>query len=110
MQPASRPPALLAVRVLSHRDMLPAGEAPQMSTTTCNRRLLNIRLQATANGVPLGADTRSSAAAGGDSPRLPGMGMWFDVMRDIEHLMDDYKTIFDGWERGGVDGLVIVSV
>jgi|EP01046_Picozoa_sp_COSAG06_P066062 hypothetical protein len=79
-----------------------------MSTTTCNRRLLNIRLQATANGVPLG---QASAAAGGDdSPRLPGMGMWFDVMRDIEHLMNDYKTIFDGWERGGVDGLVIVSV
>ena len=28
---------------------------------------------------------------------LPGMGMWFDVMRDMEHLMNDYTTIFDGW-------------
>jgi hypothetical protein len=35
------------------------------------------------------------------------MHMWFDVMRDIEHVMDDYENVFDGWMRGGVTGLVI---
>jgi hypothetical protein len=30
-----------------------------------------------------------------------------DVMRDLEHLMDDHEAIFDGWQAGGVDGLVI---
>lgn len=35
------------------------------------------------------------------------MKLWMDVMRDMEHLMDDYERIFDGWQEGGVDGLVI---
>ena len=35
------------------------------------------------------------------------MKAWIDVMRDIEHLIDDYERIFDGWQEGGVDGLVI---
>lgn len=35
------------------------------------------------------------------------MRLWMDVMRDMEHLMDDYERIFDGWVEGGVDGLVI---
>ena len=35
------------------------------------------------------------------------MKLWMDVMRDIEHVMDDYERIFDGWAAGGIDGLVI---
>jgi hypothetical protein len=35
------------------------------------------------------------------------MNLWMDVMRDIEHVMDDYERLFDAWEVGGVDGLVI---
>ena len=35
------------------------------------------------------------------------MKLWMDVMRDMEHLMDDHEHIFDGWQAGGVDGLVI---
>jgi hypothetical protein len=35
------------------------------------------------------------------------MKLWMDVMRDIEHVMDDYERIFDGWDAGGIDGLVI---
>ena len=27
--------------------------------------------------------------------------------RDMEHLMNDYHKIFDAWEAGGVDGMVI---
>jgi hypothetical protein len=42
-----------------------------------------------------------------DGAALPGMHMWFDVMRDIEHVMDDYENVFDGWVRGGVTGLVL---
>ena len=30
-----------------------------------------------------------------------------DVMRDIEHVMGDHDRLFDAWEAGGVDGLVI---
>lgn len=52
------------------------------------------------------SSARSSANNNG-SARLPGMGMWFDIMRDMEHLMHDYTNIFDAWEAGGVDGLVI---
>jgi hypothetical protein len=33
--------------------------------------------------------------------------IWMDVMRDLEHLMNDYQAIFDAWEEGGVGGLVI---
>jgi hypothetical protein len=36
-----------------------------------------------------------------------GMNLWMDVMRDLEHVMDDYERIFDAWAEGGVDGLVI---
>lgn len=35
------------------------------------------------------------------------MKLWMDVMRDIEHVLDDYERIFDGWAAGGIDGLVI---
>ena len=35
------------------------------------------------------------------------MKIWMDVMRDLEHLMDDHEALFDGWQAGGVDGLVI---
>ncbi|MFZ1755488.1 MAG: hypothetical protein WAU10_17190 [Caldilineaceae bacterium] len=35
------------------------------------------------------------------------MKLWMDVMRDIEHVLDDYERIFDAWEAGGIDGLVI---
>ncbi|MCZ6676354.1 MAG: hypothetical protein O7E52_03785 [Candidatus Poribacteria bacterium] len=35
------------------------------------------------------------------------MKLWMDVMRDIEHVMDDYERLFDAWASGGVDGLVI---
>ncbi|MCZ6631939.1 MAG: hypothetical protein O7G87_00910 [bacterium] len=35
------------------------------------------------------------------------MQLWMDVMRDIEHILEDYERLFDAWEAGGVDGLVI---
>ncbi|MDA0745822.1 MAG: hypothetical protein O2954_04840 [bacterium] len=35
------------------------------------------------------------------------MKLWMDVMRDLEHVMDDHERLFDAWESGGVDGLVI---
>lgn len=35
------------------------------------------------------------------------MHLWMDVMRDIEHILDDHEALFDAWEAGGVDGLVI---
>ncbi len=35
------------------------------------------------------------------------MNLWMDVMRDVDHLIDDYEQILDAWEAGGVDGLVI---
>ena len=35
------------------------------------------------------------------------MRMWIDIMRDMEHLMHDYARIFDGWQAGGVTGMVI---
>ncbi len=35
------------------------------------------------------------------------MQLWMDVMRDIEHILDDHEALFDAWEAGGVDGLVI---
>ena len=35
------------------------------------------------------------------------MQLWMDVMRDVEHLMNDHERIFDAWATGGVDGLVI---
>ncbi len=35
------------------------------------------------------------------------MKIWMDVMRDLEHLMENYEVILDGWQKGGVEGLVI---
>ncbi|MEX1018098.1 MAG: hypothetical protein WDZ49_00485 [Litorilinea sp.] len=35
------------------------------------------------------------------------MRLWMDVMRDLEHVMDDHERLFDAWAAGGVDGLVI---
>ncbi len=47
------------------------------------------------------------ASSSSVSPQLPGMGMWMDIMRDMEHLMRNYEQIFDGWQAGGVTGMVI---
>ena len=35
------------------------------------------------------------------------MQIWMDVMRDLEHVMDDHERLFDAWAEGGVTGLVI---
>lgn len=35
------------------------------------------------------------------------MKLWMDVMRDIEHTMNQYELYFDAWAAGGVEGLVI---
>jgi hypothetical protein len=35
------------------------------------------------------------------------MKLWMDVMRDVESVMADHERLFDAWEAGGVDGLVI---
>lgn len=35
------------------------------------------------------------------------MRLWMDVMRHLEPLMVDHEPLFDAWEAGGVDGLVI---
>ena len=35
------------------------------------------------------------------------MKLWMDVMRDLEHVMDDYERCFDAWQAGGVDGVVL---
>ena len=35
------------------------------------------------------------------------MRFWMDVMRHLEPVMADYERLFDGWEAGGVDGLVL---
>jgi hypothetical protein len=66
--------------------------------------LKNLTSQLRAHG-PL--DLSAAACGATSSARLPGMGMWFDIMRDMEHLMDDYANIFDAWQAGGVDGMVI---
>jgi hypothetical protein len=38
------------------------------------------------------------------------MNLWMDVMRDLEHLLDNYERLFDAWEDGGVTGLVVGSM
>jgi hypothetical protein len=35
------------------------------------------------------------------------MRLWMDVMRHLEPVVDDHERLFDAWEAGGVDGLVI---
>jgi hypothetical protein len=35
------------------------------------------------------------------------MKLWMDVMRDLEMVLNDYERLFDAWEAGGVDGLVL---
>lgn len=35
------------------------------------------------------------------------MKIWMDVMRDLEHVMDDHEALFEAWAEGGVDGMVI---
>jgi len=35
------------------------------------------------------------------------MKLWMDVMRDVEHILDDHERLFDAWAAGGVDGLVL---
>jgi hypothetical protein len=38
---------------------------------------------------------------------MPAMRLWMDVMRHLEPVMADHERLFDAWEAGGVDGLVI---
>ena len=33
--------------------------------------------------------------------------VWMDIMRHLEPVISDYPRLFDAWEEGGVDGLVI---
>jgi len=35
------------------------------------------------------------------------MKVWMDVMRDLEHIMDDHERCLDTWQAGGVDGIVL---
>ncbi len=35
------------------------------------------------------------------------MRLWMDIMRDLEHVIGDHERLFDAWEAGGVDGLVM---
>ena len=35
------------------------------------------------------------------------LGVWMDVMRGVEPVIDDYERLFDAWGAGGVIGLVI---
>lgn len=35
------------------------------------------------------------------------MRLWMDVMRDVEAVTEDPGRLFDAWQAGGVDGLVI---
>lgn len=35
------------------------------------------------------------------------MRLWMDVMRHLEPIMNDHERLFDAWEAGGVDGMVI---
>jgi hypothetical protein len=35
------------------------------------------------------------------------MKLWMDVMRDLESVIDNHERLYDAWEAGGVDGLVI---
>ncbi len=37
----------------------------------------------------------------------PRLRVWMDVMRHLEPVMASYRRLFDAWEAGGVDGLVI---
>ncbi|MEW6752979.1 MAG: hypothetical protein AB1505_18660 [Candidatus Latescibacterota bacterium] len=34
------------------------------------------------------------------------MKLWMDVMRNLEHVMEDHERIFDAWAEGGVVGVV----
>jgi len=38
---------------------------------------------------------------------LRSMNLWMDVMRDLESVLSDHERLFDAWQAGGVDGLVI---
>ena len=35
------------------------------------------------------------------------MNLWMDILRDLPHVMDNHERLFDAWQEGGVDGLVI---
>ena len=47
---------------------------------------------------------RSAARARGTSNP---MRLWMDVMRHLEPVVDDHERLFDAWEAGGVDGIVV---
>ena len=32
------------------------------------------------------------------------MKLWMDIMRDVEHILDDHEQLFDTWVSGGVVG------
>jgi len=38
---------------------------------------------------------------------VASLKLWIDIMRHIEPVINDYPRLFDAWEAGGVDGLVI---
>ena len=35
------------------------------------------------------------------------MNLWMDILRDLPHVMGNHERLFDAWQEGGVDGLVI---
>ena len=35
------------------------------------------------------------------------MRLWMDVMRHLEPVVEDHQRLFDAWEAGGVDGIVV---
>jgi hypothetical protein len=49
-------------------------------------------------------DRPHGPAEAGAAPR---MRLWMDVMRHLEPVMAEHQRLFDAWEAGGVDGLVI---
>ena len=66
------------------------------------------RRVAAADTAAAESGQRREPSTSSRSAQLHGMGLWMDVMRDMEHLYEgDYETTFDAWQRGGVVGLVI---
>ncbi len=35
------------------------------------------------------------------------MNLWMDILRDLPHVMANHEILFDAWQEGGVDGIVI---
>lgn len=49
---------------------------------------------------------RSTPANSNPTPAKP-LHLWMDVMRDLEHVLDDHERLFEAWAAGGVTGLVL---